>query len=198
MAEQIVKVRQGGTGITTAAAHGVVIGNGASAMNVTGAGTAGQVLTSNGASADPTFQSTFIGKTISKSKAADETVTTSTTLQDDDDFTVSIAANETWDVIMNCQCVFGAGNGKIAFTVPSGCTATMSGTISSAGFASATATTAKAIAVTLTTSSYFIIMATFTNGANAGNIQFQFAQNSSDGAATTFKKDSKLIAIRRA
>lgn len=138
----------------------------------------------------------FIGKTVVKSKAADETITSSTTLQDDDDFNFTAAANETWSVVMNCQCVFGAGNGKIVFTVPSGCTATMAGTISSAGFASATATTAKAIAVTLTTSSYFMIMATFTNGANAGTIQFQFAQNSSDAAATTFKKDSKFTAVR--
>lgn len=46
----------GGTGLTTATAHGVLIGNGTSAMSVTGTGTAGQVLTSNGPSADPTFQ----------------------------------------------------------------------------------------------------------------------------------------------
>lgn len=49
-------VTGGGTGVTTLAAHGLVVGNGASAVNVTGAGTAGQALISNGASADPTFQ----------------------------------------------------------------------------------------------------------------------------------------------
>jgi hypothetical protein len=49
-------VAHGGTGATTLAAHGVVIGNGTSAVTVTGAGSAGQVLTSNGASADPTYQ----------------------------------------------------------------------------------------------------------------------------------------------
>lgn len=51
-----IAVNKGGTGATTLAAHGVVIGNGTSAVAVTGAGTAGQILTSNGASADPTFQ----------------------------------------------------------------------------------------------------------------------------------------------
>lgn len=51
-----IPVTDGGTGASTLAAHGVLIGNGASAVSVTGAGTAGQVLTSNGASADPTFQ----------------------------------------------------------------------------------------------------------------------------------------------
>lgn len=51
-----VAVTYGGTGATSLTAHGVVIGNTTSAVNVTTAGTAGQVLTSNGASSDPTFQ----------------------------------------------------------------------------------------------------------------------------------------------
>lgn len=49
-------VASGGTGATTFNAHGVLIGEGTSAITATGAGTAGQVVTSNGASADPTFQ----------------------------------------------------------------------------------------------------------------------------------------------
>lgn len=49
-------VPQGGTGRSTLTAHGVLIGEGVSAVNITTAGTAGQVLTSNGAAADPTFQ----------------------------------------------------------------------------------------------------------------------------------------------
>jgi len=140
----------------------------------------------------------FIGKTIVKSKAAAETVTSSTTLQDDDHLVIPIGSNEEMDGFLIAQAVFGAGNGKIAFTVPSGCTITMSGTISSAGFASADGTTAKAIAVTLTPSSYFTLLITVRNGANAGNIQFQFAQNTSDPTATTFKKDTKLILTRTA
>lgn len=49
-------VTKGGTGDTTLTAHGVLIGNGPSAVAITSAGTSGQVLVSNGASADPTFQ----------------------------------------------------------------------------------------------------------------------------------------------
>lgn len=49
-------VADGGTGATSLTNHGVVIGQATSAVHVTSAGTAGQVLTSNGASADPTFQ----------------------------------------------------------------------------------------------------------------------------------------------
>lgn len=46
---------RGGTGNTTLTANRVLLGNGTSAVAVAGAGTAGQVLTSNGASA-PTFE----------------------------------------------------------------------------------------------------------------------------------------------
>jgi len=52
----LLPVGNGGTGVNTLTAHGVVIGNAAGAVNVTAVGTAGQVLTSNGAGLDPTFQ----------------------------------------------------------------------------------------------------------------------------------------------
>lgn len=50
-----VPVARGGTGNTSLTANRVLLGNGSSAIAVAGAGTAGQILTSNGASA-PTFQ----------------------------------------------------------------------------------------------------------------------------------------------
>ena len=49
-------VLNGGTGASGFNAHGIVLGNGTGGMNSTGAGTTGQILTSNGASLDPTFQ----------------------------------------------------------------------------------------------------------------------------------------------
>lgn len=58
-------VAGGGTGAVTLTNHGVVLGQGTSAVAITSAGTAGQYLKSNGASADPTFAS-FTGPTISK------------------------------------------------------------------------------------------------------------------------------------
>lgn len=57
-------VANGGTGAVTLTAHGVLIGNGTSAVNVTAAGTAGQVLTSNGGSADPTFQTNALDPSV--------------------------------------------------------------------------------------------------------------------------------------
>jgi hypothetical protein len=52
----LIDVPSGGTGVATLTNHGVLVGQAAAAIAATGAGTAGQVLTSNGASADPTFQ----------------------------------------------------------------------------------------------------------------------------------------------
>ena len=51
-----VSVADGGTGVSTLGDAGVLIGNGTGAVAVTSAGTSGQVLTSNGAGVDPTFQ----------------------------------------------------------------------------------------------------------------------------------------------
>ena len=54
-------VPQGGTGASTHTQHGVLLGNGTSAITSTAAGTTGQVLTSNGAGAAPTYQTASPG-----------------------------------------------------------------------------------------------------------------------------------------
>ena len=56
-------VARGGTGNTTLTANRVLLGNGTSAVAAAGAGTSGQVLTSNGASA-PTFQDHSTARSI--------------------------------------------------------------------------------------------------------------------------------------
>lgn len=61
-----VAVADGGTGVSTLGDAGVLIGNGTAAVQVTGAGTSGQVLTSNGAGVDPTFQAAAAGATVGK------------------------------------------------------------------------------------------------------------------------------------
>lgn len=52
----------GGTGLSTLAAHQLYVGNGTSTPNPVPAGNAGQVLISNGASADPTFQDPIVSQ----------------------------------------------------------------------------------------------------------------------------------------
>ena len=49
-------VNKGGTGAATFTDGGVLVGNGTGAIQATAVGTAGHVLTSNGAGSDPTFQ----------------------------------------------------------------------------------------------------------------------------------------------
>lgn len=171
-------------------AHGLLIGNGYGDIAAASAGTAGQVMVSGGASADPDFSSSFIGKTWTKRKAGDQDISTSTAFQDDAEHVIPILANEKKDGFILAQWVVGAGNLKIRFTVPSGCTATMTGIITSGGFQSVDATASKSLVITLTASSYFYLLVDFQNGANAGDIQFQFSQNTSNGANTTHKKGS--------
>ena len=57
-------VAGGGTGVATLGDAGVLIGNGTGAVQVTGAGTSGQVLTSNGVGVDPTFQAAAGGGAV--------------------------------------------------------------------------------------------------------------------------------------
>lgn len=52
----IFSVYQGGTGASSFTAHGVLIGEGSSAIAASSAGTSGQCFMSNGSSSDPTFQ----------------------------------------------------------------------------------------------------------------------------------------------
>ena len=71
-----VTVPQGGTGVATLAAHGVVVGNAAGAVNVTGAGTTGQVLTGV-TGADPTFQT--LGVVLLDKSTTEQVVTNTVT-----------------------------------------------------------------------------------------------------------------------
>ena len=59
-----LNVTNGGTGVVSPAAHGLLLGNGASAMNVLSAGAAATVLTGGGASADPTWTTILSNNTL--------------------------------------------------------------------------------------------------------------------------------------
>lgn len=66
-----------GNATLTPTNHGVVISGSANAMTATSAGTTGQVLTSNGPSADPTYQAAAAPALDIKTKTANYTVTNS-------------------------------------------------------------------------------------------------------------------------
>lgn len=137
---------------------------------------------------------------VAKSKLADETVTSSNTLQDDDHLFFPIGANETWTFNMVLSVSANASGGlKYLFTVPSGATARAKIVGSANPFASAINTdltvgngTTNAI---LNTQSQ-LIYGTVVNGSNAGTVQLRWAQNASFGTGTTINKNSNLLAIR--
>lgn len=138
---------------------------------------------------------------IAKVKAADESVTSSAVLQNDDALFFAIGANETWQFTMQIKNSCGAtGLFKWAFTLPSGATGfcnvngnflgslTMALDLTTGG-----AYTGGAIAATGMPA---ILTGYVVNSSNAGTVQFQFAQNVSNGTATIVHKSSTLTAIR--
>jgi hypothetical protein len=66
-----LSVGQGGTGAMTLTARGVLIGEGTSAVVATAVGASGQVLTGNGGSSDPTFQTLPIWKQLKTNAGTD-------------------------------------------------------------------------------------------------------------------------------
>ena len=78
----------------------------AGAPTTVAVGTAGHVLTSNGAGAAPTFQAAAGGGGATLYyKAADETITSSSTLQDDNDFTgIALDADSWYKITMFLDC----------------------------------------------------------------------------------------------
>jgi hypothetical protein len=61
-----VAVADGGTGASTLTIHGLLVGNATTAINAMAAGTAGQIVTSGGASADPVWTTATYPATVTK------------------------------------------------------------------------------------------------------------------------------------
>src|SRR3990167_159084 len=154
---------------------------------------------------------TGIGQAIVKRKTADESVTSSTTLQDDDHLTFAIAASEEW--ISNFYLDIGAELAttgfKVAVTVPSGATMNLvlhmtahSSLPAVGGEANGGRTTSSGTAIDITaaqlscTDAGLILSLWVLNSTNAGSVTLQFAQSTSSGTAVTVRKGSHLIAHR--
>jgi hypothetical protein len=146
------------------------------------------------------------GRSIVKRKTADESVTSSVALQDDDHLTFAIAANEEWTA--NCDLYWNgatAGGIRVAVTVPSGASLLVSGSFFGVGASS----TDNRFGATLTSGTAFIIFnpATDTEGllklsiwvlnsTNAGSVTLQWAQAGSSGTPSKLLKGSFLQATR--
>lgn len=144
-------------------------------------------------------------------KPSDESVTSSTTLQNDDDFSFSIAANE--KVIIHAHLFVSgnsAGDFQWAFNVPSLATGWNSGlrvidttaSTNNSGAWSAiedlTDTGFRASGTVTGSTVHVQIDAIVINGANAGTIQFRWAQVTSNATATVVEAGSYMSFTRAA
>jgi hypothetical protein len=185
----------------------LVVGTGADAFSRLAVGaTNGMVLTVDSAEATglkyatPTAPPTI--KTVRKS--SDQTVTSSTTLVNDSQLLFAVAANETY--IFQAWLYTFAADGtpdiKVTFTGPAGSTVFWSS--SQVIFNAAGSTTLTVVAPGATTADLFVdsnlraiqLYGTILNGGTAGNLQFQFAQNTSSANGTSVKAGSSIFGIK--
>ncbi len=137
-------------------------------------------------------------------KTADETVNTSAVLQNDNELLFPILANEVWAFEIFLIWLSGVTPDiKFAITVPSGTlhwqiVDYMAGgsTVSLVKVnVSGTASTAEGGGTAIYSS---ILRGVIANGATPGNVQLQWAQNTSNASDTKVKANSYLIAYKLA
>lgn len=144
-------------------------------------------------------------------KSADESATSSATLQDDDELLFAVGADETWAFE---TVLFVTGNGtndlKVAFNGPAGSSLYYGGvgpvqtattpTGADANFGVGNAADAAihyaAINTNLPNITTVILRGVIVNGGTAGNCVLRWAQSVSDAGATTVKQHSHIIATQ--
>ena len=142
-------------------------------------------------------------------KTSDQSVTSSTVLVDDTALVLPLLANEVWQY--KFFVVYGAGTTgdiKLGWTFPTAGDLRMSGpaandsggTLTYNIFSTTTSPTTARNYAGAGTAAYTSLPfeGVFVNGANAGNLTFQFAQNTSDATSTTVKANSTLWAVKLA
>lgn len=149
-------------------------------------------------------------------KPADETVSASTTMQDDADFFFPVDANSIYYVELMLWVTSGASNTpdiKTGWTLPASATATLAQLMYDSGATGATTisighryqnttpTTAQPAGVLTSAvqpASSVWIRAVIRTGGTAGTAQFQWAQNTSDATGTVVKQDSVMKVYKAA
>lgn len=130
-------------------------------------------------------------------KTAGETVTSSTTLQDDNHLTFSAAANERWKGQISFPLNANSSGGfKFNITAPSGATGSCSMFGSPAFVSGWVAIETGHGSTSISSNATMIITFDITNGSNAGSVTLRWAQNASFGTGTTISGGATLIALR--
>jgi len=131
-------------------------------------------------------------------KTATESLTSNTTLQDDDHLLFAVGANEVWawQAVASVTCD-ATGGFKFTFTVPAAATGHWNyrtpAAVGSSGGPAFAATTNHTVTLT---SQPHDLSGLVVVGATPGNVTFQWAQQASSGTATQVLIDSFLIAHR--
>lgn len=135
-------------------------------------------------------------------QAADQSVTSSTTLVDSDNLKVSVAANKKYYYrVFAPFALDGVVSGyKFQLTLPSGIAHIIQDDQVLNGITSTIVLIRIDITVTIISGALassgdhvLLIEGSFENGVNAGDVKLQFAQNTSDGSAITLKKGAVLF-----
>lgn len=140
-------------------------------------------------------------RTVAKRKSGNQVVNNSTTLVDATGLSFPIGANETWVASFTLPMTFAAaGQAKVAVTAPSGATGSVDAELVSSGLVpirGITATFGTGIGLDSTTgvAGVVIVRVTVVNGATAGNVQLQFAQNAASLTDTTLLTNASLVAL---
>ncbi|MBL7998705.1 MAG: hypothetical protein JNL32_08725 [Candidatus Kapabacteria bacterium] len=152
----------------------------------------GSILTSTtGGTMSWTDPTIAVGGTDIVYKTSSETVTSSTTLQNDDHLFMAIGANEVWQYEFVVHVTGNPGSIKFAITHPAGASmrfgCQMDNELSEDEYehinVSGTATTTWFNIVDAGT--IFVIKGLVVNSTTAGNVRLQWAQNSSNGTGTS-------------
>jgi len=194
--------------IAAIAAGGLLRGTGTGTIGILAKGTGLQHLRMNAGATDVEFAT--ISNTQLAVKAADETVNSSTTLQNDDALVVALSASTNYAIIMYLVINSTANaDFKYDFAVPTSPTAVGNRQhfygIGGAASASGNLVQAEANAVGLETdvtvlcadgnSHGLMMMAAIRNGSNAGNLQLRWAQGTSHADDCSVLQGSWLLAI---
>lgn len=147
---------------------------------------------------------TGIGQSITVRKTADESVTSSTALQDDDHLSFAIGANEEWVVRFTIFVSNNLGTTgiRVAINAPGGATIRHYDALhadgNSIGGMNTGIGSSAFTAASMSSSNAALLMITLwvLNGATPGTVQLRWCQDTSSATALTFNRGSHLVAIR--
>lgn len=192
---------------TTIDAKGDLIGGtGADAFARLAVGTNGQVLTADStAGTGLAWATPAVAPTIkSVRKSSDQTVTSSTTLVNDSQlkFAIEASATYTFQAWLYVYAADATPDIKVTFTGPSGSTLFWSS--SQVIFLANGSTTLTVVAPGGTTGDFFVdsnlrvvqLYGSILNSTTAGDVQLQFAQNTSSANGTSVKAGSYIMGIK--